>query len=285
MRAFVILNGKAGAARDVGVADRLRKALTRYDIDVQVGSLADVKSGRVEAAGGADMLIAAGGDGTVSAVAGAAIASAMPLGVLPLGTLNHFARDVGIPLALDEAARVIADGNIRSVDVGTANDRIFVNNFSIGLYPELVRLRDERRLRFGKWPATALAALSLARRLPRIRTRVKVHGAGIDRHTPIVLVGNNRYESTSRPRLDGGELAVYVAHVDTAFGLFRLALRGLVGGLDHVRELERFCVREVTVETLRDRPRVALDGEVMRLASPIRFRIQPLALRVLAPRS
>jgi diacylglycerol kinase family enzyme len=283
MRALVVLNGGAGSAQKPGLAERVRKVLAQNGIEAELKGIAEMKASRVGAIDGADVIVAAGGDGTVSAVAAVAVARGVPLGVLPLGTLNHFARDVRIPVSLDEAARVIAGKNICSVDVGVANERVFVNNSSIGLYPELVRLREQRRRRFGKWPAMALSALSLARRLPRIRTRVTVEGKGIERHTPIVLVGNNRYESTSRPKLDGGELAVYVAHVETAFGMIRLAFRGLWGGLDHVRELELFCVSEVAVEARRHRLRVAVDGEITRVASPIEYRIRPLALRVFAP--
>src|SRR6185503_16647759 len=101
----------------------------------------------------ADAVVIGGGDGTVSAAADRAVRHGKPIGVLPLGTLNHFARDLGMPPDLRDAVRAIATGVVREVDVGEVNGRVFVNNSSIGVYPTVVRDRDEQRLRFGrgKW--------------------------------------------------------------------------------------------------------------------------------------
>ena len=283
MRATVFLNSRAGTFREETSAARLRQLFASYGFEADVRTASELGQRRREELSGSQVLVAAGGDGTVNAVTNVAIAADLPLGVLPLGTLNHFAHDIGIPLGIEKAVAVIGRGSERRVDVGQANGRVFVNNSSIGLYPELVRKRDERRARLSKWPAMALAALSIVRRLPQTRIRLRARGNGVDRVTPIVFVGNNRYQSARRERLDEGVLAVYIAHVRSAAGLFRLALRGLIGRLDRAKDLELYCIPEVTIESPRPRMRVAFDGEVERLAAPLEYRIRAGALRVLTP--
>jgi diacylglycerol kinase family enzyme len=283
MRATVFLNTRAGSFREESSGARLRQLFASYGVEADVKTAFDLGHGRSEELSASEMLVAAGGDGTVNAVANVAVAADLPLGVLPLGTLNHFAHDIGLPLTIEKAVGVIAARSERRVDVGEANGRVFVNNSSIGLYPELVRKRDDRRSRLGKWPAMVLAALSILRRFPQTRIRLRARGNGVDRMTPILFVGNNRYQSTRRERLDEGVLAVYIAHVRSAAGLFRLALRGLIGRLDRATDLELYCIPEVVIESPRRSVRVAVDGEVERLAAPLEYRIRARALRVLMP--
>ena len=285
MRASVVVNDRAGSVHGAGLNGRLRELFASSGVEARLTtpSAAELAEGRVAGLDDADFVVAAGGDGTVSAVARLAIARELPLAVLPLGTLNHFARDVGIPLALEKAVAVAARGRVLSIDVGEANGRVFVNNSSIGLYPDLVKKREQRRSRLGKWPAMLVAVLSVVRRLPQTRVRLRARGSGFDRVTPIVFVGNNRYESIRRERLDEGVLAVYVAEVRSAAGLFRLALRGLLGRLDQAADLELHCVPELTIESRRPSMRVAFDGEIERLATPLEYRIRSRALGVVVP--
>src|SRR5689334_21433030 len=138
-------------------------------------------------------IVAAGGDGTVSAVASALAGSGVPLAVLPLGTLNHFARDLGIPAELDAALRVAVDGRVREVDVGEVNGRVFVNNSSIGLYAAMVHRRERQQRRFGrgKWHAMLWAAFNALRVHPFLHLTVEVGGVEHRRRTPFLFVGNN----------------------------------------------------------------------------------------------
>ena len=165
---------------------------------------------------GAPAVVAAGGDGTVSAVASALIGGEVPLGILPVGTLNHFAKDLGLPLALEEAVEVVQNGNVRVVDAGEVNGRIFLNNSSIGVYPRLVELRDRYRERgITKWIAAAWAGLAVLRLRPFMGVRIESPEGVLLRRTPFVLVGNNEYHMsglhpTSRESLTGGKLALYV---------------------------------------------------------------------------
>src|SRR5207237_242447 len=143
-----------------------------------------------------DAVVAAGGDGTVSAIAGALVDSAIPLAIIPAGTLNHFARDLRIPTDLDAAARVIAAANARAVDVGKVNGRIFINNASIGIYPHIVSQRDDIRQRLGrgKWIAMLMAALAVFKRHPTVTVRMNAPDVAIQRNTPFVFIGNNAYD-------------------------------------------------------------------------------------------
>jgi diacylglycerol kinase family enzyme len=153
--------------------DRIRGGLASRGVDVEVRQVpgSQLAAAAAEAAAtGVDAGVMAGGDGTISAGAGALAGGRSALGVLPFGTLNHFARDAGIPGDLDEALAVIAAGHARAVDVGQANERVFVNNASMGFYPVAVADREARQEEGArKWPAMARAALETYRRLPRCR--------------------------------------------------------------------------------------------------------------------
>jgi diacylglycerol kinase family enzyme len=242
------------------------------------------------------VVVAGGGDGTVSTVAGALAGGDTALGVLPMGTLNHFARDLHIPPTLDLAARVIADAVrdpgrfIRSVDVGEVNGRCFVNNASIGLYPHIVSKREKQQQRLGrnKWVAMLVALVAVFRRYPILRVVLDLGGKAIPRVTPFVFVGNNRYEMNllaagSRETLDRGELSLYFAHRTGRFGLLRLALRGLFGRLDQAKDFDAMTLPAFTIETKKKTLKIATDGEVTRMTPPLNFRVRAGALRVIAP--
>jgi diacylglycerol kinase family enzyme len=213
-----------------------------------------------------------------------------PMGLLPLGTLNHFARDLGIPADLEEAVRIVVEGKVREVDVGEANGRVFVNNSSIGLYPDAVSLRDawlERHSRH-KWVAMGRAALNTLRRFPVVRLTLRMDGGGVSVTTPMVFIGNNRYETRffslgKRAALDGGELWVYLARDAGRLGFVKLGLRALAGRLDDSRDFQGLGLKELTVEDRRRLLKVAFDGEVCHLAPPLHYQIRPGALRVMVP--
>ena len=241
---------------------------------------------------GARAVVAAGGDGTVGSIAGALAGTDRPLGVLPLGTLNHFAKDLRIPLALAEAARNVCEGRAVAVDVGEVNGHVFVNNSSLGLYPRIVRRRDKLQEREGrgKWAAFLRASLAVLRRYPFMSVRLDADGTEIARQTPFVFVGNNEYQVENlqlgaRSCLDAGRLSLYVAHRTGRLGLLRLALSALFGRLREAHDFDALCAREIWVETrLPKRIPVATDGEVTVLSTPLHYRIRPGALKVIVPK-
>jgi YegS/Rv2252/BmrU family lipid kinase len=237
-------------------------------------------------------IIAGGGDGTINAVASVLIDTDRTLGVLPLGTLNHFAKDLNIPLDVAAAARVCLEGREASVDVGEVNGQIFLNNSSLGLYPSIVRHREkqQQQLGRGKWPAFIWATLTMLKRYPFLSVRLSTDDERMIRHTPFVFVGNNEYEMESfnigaRSCIDAGQLSLYVAHRTTRLGLLRLAWRALFGGLRNEEDFNAMCTKEVWIETGRPkRLRVATDGEVTIMTTPLHYRVRPGALRVLVPK-
>jgi diacylglycerol kinase family enzyme len=222
-------------------------------------------------------------------VAAAVVDRDIPLAVVPTGTLNHFAKDMGIPLELPEAVRVACEGAVRRVDVGEVNQRIFLNNSSIGVYPRIVELRNRHGGRgAAKWIAALWATLAVLRRRPFVGVRIRTDDEVVVRRTPFVFVGNNEYKMVglsagSRDSLSDGLLAVYLMRGSHRSGVLGLAWRVLWRGVDEVDELELLKVTDAEIETRRHRLQVSLDGEVVVLESPLAYRVRPAALGVLAP--
>jgi len=297
----VIINCAAGggpgaeAGRAVEEAFASCGARARVRLAREGAELAELA--RAAVSNGARAVVAGGGDGTVSAVASALVGTDKALGVLPLGTLNHFARDLRIPLGVSEAARNVCEGRAVLVDVGEVKGggdeeaRVFVNNSGLGLYPHIVRRREKLQAResSGKWTAFARAALAILRRYPFLNVRLSADGRAIARRTPFVFVGNNEYEVEGarigeRDRLDAGRLSLYVAHHTGRLGLLRLALRALFGRLRQAGEFDALSAEEIWVETRRPRRLyVAADGEVAVMTTPLHYRVRPKALRVIVP--
>lgn len=296
MRVAVFFNARSGPAAGRDPGSRGAELVARLDAaglqpilhSVQPDSLdGDVRRALAERF---DAIVAAGGDGTVSAVAGILAGTGATLGVLPLGTLNHFARDIGIPARLEEAIRVIAAGRLAPIDAAEVNGRCFVNNSSIGLYPHLVSKRDVRRQRlgYGRWPAMLAALLAVFRRYPAVSVVLETAQQRVPRTTPFVFVGNNRYAVHgltlgTRRRLDRGQLSVYFANRTGRFGLLRMAVRALLGRLEQSADFDSLLVPALHVHTRKGTLKVALDGEVVRLTPPLAYRIRPGALRLLVP--
>lgn len=289
----MILNAASGtgaARRRVSdIAQRLARAGRDGTISTVRGGRALRKAAQSALEAGCDALVAGGGDGTVSALASVTVGSAVPLGVLPLGTLNHFAKDVGIPLDLEEALDVILAGRTRSVDVGEVNGRIFINNASLGVYPRIVQLRERYREKgLGKWFAALWAALTVLRRRPFMTVRIRTAEEDVVRRTPTVLVGNNPYETAglsmgSRSFLNQGVLALYVMNADARVSLLRLGWQVWRMGAERVREVDCLLTDEALIQATRPALRAALDGEVVKLETPLGCRSRPAALRVLVP--
>ena len=290
-RIVVLLNASSGGGNDGALAERIEGLFARAGARAEVhlargGSELDARL-RSAIESRADAIVAGGGDGTVSTVAAALAGTQIPLGVLPLGTLNHFAKDMELPLELEPAVGVIARGATRRVDVGEVNGRVFVNNSSLGLYPDIVRDRErqQRRLGRGKWPALVWATLGALRRYPFLAVRLSIDGAARVRRTPLVFIGNNVYRMEGfaigeRERLDAGCLSLYVTHRAGRWRLLVLALHALLGRLDQARDFDAMCAAEIQVESRHARLRVATDGEITVMAPPLRYRIRPASLIV-----
>ena len=289
-RVAIIANAAAGGGADEA-ASASERALREAGAEPSLRRVAGPELARAarEAAAECDVVAALGGDGTVNAVAGALAGSETPMLVLPAGTLNHFAKDLGIPPDAAEAALLVRDGARRRVDVAEVNGRVFVNNSSIGAYPVAVALRE--RLQEvggrGKWVAMTRAALRTFRRYPTLHVRIEGDDGEIALETPFVFVGNNAYGgdgvgSAQRARLDAGKLGVITADATTRRQAIRVAALVALGRAD-ASGVWRGESAELSVETDRASLLVALDGEVERLETPLAYRSRPGALVVIGP--
>jgi diacylglycerol kinase family enzyme len=300
VKVLVILNAQAGAnaSRENSeirgsIAEAFSENGLAADIQfVEPQLLGEAAKGGLERAKDGDLraVVVGGGDGTVRSVAGALAGSAVPLGILPLGTLNHFAKDLGIPIELKDAIRIIAEGHSRKVDVAEVNGERFINNSSIGVYPYMVLDRDRRRKLQGgsKWIAMSLALIRVMRSFPRRQIAVRTKAGAGAFNTPCLFVGNNEYGTDvfrlgKRERLDAGELWLYVASVASPWAFFRLARRMAFGSMEVGRDLTVLRVKSAEIVAGVSRIPVSLDGEVEILKTPLNYAILPGALTVYVP--
>ncbi|MBV8068381.1 MAG: NAD(+)/NADH kinase [Acidobacteriaceae bacterium] len=245
---------------------------------------------------GADVLIAAGGDGTINAAASALIHQQTALGVIPAGTLNHFARDLEIPLDAEEAAQVVVGGRVIRVDAAAVNSRVFINNSVLGLFPNyrVARAAWERHgfgsTRVGRFIATIGAILKVFWRLPHLTVSLDVEGRRRTLRTPFVLVGNNEHRMEGlalgkRTRLDGGALWVYVMRPCSRWQLLRMIVNLITRRAVRGDIFEIFRASHLTIDSKRRRIGVGIDGEMVRMHAPLHYECLPGALRVVAPAS
>jgi diacylglycerol kinase family enzyme len=232
--------------------------------------------------------VAAGGDGTVSAVAASLVGTEAVLGIVPFGTFNHFARDLGVPLAWRPALDVALRGDIRQVDAGRVNDRYFVNNISLGFYPELVEKREERGRGEPRWRAVIRAVTSTFRSMRHVAIAIESTQKFESIRTHLFLVSNNSYDlsrlgiDAPRSSLDEGRLSVYwLPHLakGAMVGVVFNYLRGRLGP-----ELRSMRTSELRVSSSHAYLRIGIDGEVERLRTPLVIRAVPKALLVRVPR-
>lgn len=287
----VILNESSGAQ---GLAGRLPPLLRESGIEAKIliASRGEDITGKARGllSAGYRTLVAAGGDGTLHAVAAAIVDSDAALGIVPAGGWNHFAKDLKIPLELEAAVANLKTGTVRAVDVAEVNGRIFLNNSGLGLYPAMVTLREKRR-RHGqrKWAAFFWAAIATLRRYPFLDVRLAADGREMQRRTPFVFVGNNVYRMEgidlgTRDSLTEGRLCVGIAQYRIGrWGLVRLAFRALFGRIRRERDFEVIYTKEARIMSRHKRVPVSLDGEVLLLETPLHYRTRPATLRVIVP--
>jgi diacylglycerol kinase family enzyme len=293
-KAVVLLNRGGGAVQaDAKIAEKVAAALAEAGLDAELELVAGGDCAvrcRAIAERGDPLLIVGGGDGTVGAAASALAGTDTLLGILPLGTLNHFARDLGIPTDLGEAAALIASAPERRADVAEMNGRTFINNSAIGLYPLMVLDRDAQRRRLGRSKRLAMIVASLRTliRFNHQRLTLTVNDQKEQVDTPLLFVGNNDYRIDigapgRRESLEDGELCVMVMRRKTRGGFIAACIRAL---LDRARPDDMVRIDQVErlrVSSRRRQLAVSLDGEVVRVAPPLDYKIRKRALRVIAP--
>ena len=293
-RAFAcVLNGAAGSHAADAEKKRVLELFEKRGVPVKVvlaeegRQIPELVQRAIDE--GCTVIVAAGGDGTVNAVASVVMGSSAVLGVLPLGTLNHFAKDLGVPIELEAAIENVITGRSVRVDVGDVNGKIFLNNSSLGLYPAIVRQREDYQKKgSGKWWAFVVASFQALRRYQHLYVRLqRDNQPEIEEVTPFVFIGNNQYEVCGfrigeRKHMDAGELWVYRAPNASRAGLFRLALRALFGR-DDAGELAVCATDKFSIRAHKNHIHVATDGEVQTMRGPLNYRIHPKALSVIVP--
>jgi diacylglycerol kinase family enzyme len=297
MNLIAILNAQAGtASKDDAVTESsLQEAFAASGFNATIQLL---PPDRIEAAlkqaiaRRPDALFVGGGDGTVSAAARLLAGTDVALGVLPLGTLNHFAKDLGLPIDWRECIAVLARGKIRSVDTAEVNGHLFLNNCSVGAYADAVRHREALREEHDrtKWFAMMIASFRVFRELRRVRFRLQIGGDEFSLRSPFLVVANNRYDGnilahSLRERLDDARLWVYTTRARRHFTVLRMIWQALRHDLTAADALDAHSAAEAIVHLETAAVSAALDGEMIELKAPLYFRIRPGSLRVLAPRA
>ena len=236
----------------------------------------------------ADVFVAAGGDGTVNCVASQAYQLRKPLGIVPLGTLNHFAHDIGIPLVLFKAVETIVQGKTIKTDIGTVNDTVFLNNSSVGIYPTIVRTRIRLEKLIGKWPAAVVTIfLIVPRQLYIYKIKLTLDGVTINTRSSLFFVGNNTYSLKglglpTRDNLWQGKLHIYVLKTKRLDRLLKTVWYSLLSKRLPERYINRYEGKLLKVQIhSRKRVSVALDGEISRMSTPLEFKLLPKALSVI----
>jgi diacylglycerol kinase family enzyme len=249
---------------------------------------------RAQAQGG--VVVAAGGDGTINAVAQAVLGSGCPFGVLPQGTFNYFSRTHGIPSDTAKALQVLLSSRAHPVQAGLVNNRVFLVNASLGLYPKLLEEREAYKVSYGRTRLVAWWAgiMTLLREHRPMRIHVEHGDQSYELHTLMIFVSNNRLqlERIGLPEAEAVEqghlVATVLKPVDT-LTLLQLMLRGTLGQLGDAEHIASFAFRQITVTPApallygRRHIKVAIDGEVTLLTTPLRFRLAPEELLLLKP--
>jgi len=297
-RVFVLLNSGAGTLRDgdgEAFVASIEEALTTAGHQVEVALVpGDEIQGRLDDRLSRDppeAVIVGGGDGTVSSMAAALCDTGIALGVLPLGTMNLFARSLGMPLDLEQALDALANGEVRKVDMGEVNGRLFTHHVSMGLQPRLVAMREKADYgsRAGKIFATFRALLTVMRRPPRLMVKVTLEGATFDLTTPALVVSNNLFGPDHLPyadALDQGILGIYICTSHSPADVAQVTLEALLGHWHARDRVKTLSAKSMTVERRNRRRRrivATVDGELVTLEGAIEMKIRPGCLTVLAP--
>ena len=299
---YVVVNAGSGRRAAEEKVDALREVLSqsgrRFEVLV-AGSGRQVPEVARRAVGLArdndGIVVVAGGDGTINGVGQVALEHEIPFGVVPQGTFNYLSRAHGIPQEPREALQAILDGEVRPVQAGLVNDRVFFVNASLGLYPKVLEDREAYKRRYGRSRLVAVwsALVTLFHQSQQLEIDLDADGQRRHLRTPTLFVGNNRLQLEQvgideAPALDQERLVAITAQPLGIVSSLRLMLRGFLGKLGEAPEVSSFAFEELSVTAgrwrRRARVKVATDGEIAFLLTPLVFRPSPHALQLIVPK-
>lgn len=297
----IIYNARSGfhASNKEQVYEQLLTYFTEQGFEIQAFELGKKKDfptlmqsiiQRHQSSENIGVIVAAGGDGTLNAVAKALLGSNIPLGILPLGTFNYVARVLNIPLEIMQAAEVIATGRIRSIHVAKINDQIYLNNASLGLYPLFIQRRELYNAKFGRFPLHAYTSGLdvLIRDRKELKLEVEVDGKTYPVKTPLIFFGNNQLQlAEMKLRIakcaEQGQVAGVVVAKSDKLTLFRMLLQLIRGELEQAPDVYSFAADDVKVLSRREKLTVALDGEIVEMRPPLHITVQKNAVNIMVP--
>jgi diacylglycerol kinase family enzyme len=237
------------------------------------------------------VIVAAGGDGTVNAVAHALLNETIPMGIIPLGTFNYVARALDIPLELFAAADVIVHGHPYKIHVGCVNQYIYLNNASIGLYPRMIEQREQDNSRYGRFRAVALISgfAVLMREHQKLKLKLSIDGQLEPIETPLVFFGNNPlqlqdYNLELAECAAMGKLAVVAITEVSRWQILKLITRLQVGTFEQAPEVTAFCADQIRIDSKASQMKVAIDGEIIRINTPLYFSVAKDAVTIMVPK-
>lgn len=298
---FIVLNTGSGRGDAQALQDIIRRVLDEagrrfqlMPVDDPSRLVAPAREAVALAREAGGIVVAAGGDGTLNAVAGQVLGQGVPFGILPQGTFNYFGRRYGISQDTEAALRGLLGGELRPVQVGLLNGRLFLVNASLGLYPQLLEDREAYKQRFGRSRLVALwSGLVTLMRAPRqLSLRLDYEGRVRDLRSPTLVVGNNRLQlehiGIDPAELDRGHLVAMAARPVGTLALYGLLLRGLFSRLGEAEHVVSFAFDRLMVSIRgRRRVKVAMDGEISWMDTPLEFKVSdtplPLVVPVAAP--
>lgn len=297
----IVYNRKSGfhAANNAEVYEKLVRLLSAFGYEIQsfeIGQPPDFDALmqrvmlRHQDPDNLGIIVAAGGDGTLNAVAQRLMHSPVPMGILPLGTFNYVARVLKIPLDLAEAARVIAQGAERPVHAAQINDRIYLNNASLGLYPLFIQKRELYNRHLGRLALNAYTSGLdvLIRGRKELKLQIEADGVKYPVTTPLIFFGNNQLQLAdlnlriAESAAQGKVAGVVVAKSDK-LTLFKLLWQLMRGNIEKAPDVYSFDADQVTIHSARKKLTVALDGEIAEMQTPLRISVQKNALKVRVP--
>ncbi|ENW04384.1 diacylglycerol/lipid kinase family protein [Acinetobacter beijerinckii] len=297
----IIYNQKSGfhAAQQDEVYEKLMTFWTKYGFEIQVFELNQNVSfdemmntvlARHQDTESRGVVVAAGGDGTLNAVAKKLMHTDIPMGIIPLGTFNYVARVLDIPIDIFQAAEVIATGAYRHVHVATINDHIYLNNASLGLYPLFIKKRELYNQRFGRFPLHAYTSGLdvLLREHKSLKLSVNVDGQKYPVATPLIFFGNNQLQLCDmKLRIAecaaNGKLAGVVVAKSDRLSLMKMLWKLIQGKIDQASDVYSFCAEQIQVDCKKKKLTVAVDGELIELQPPLKFAVKKSALKVMVP--